>query len=242
MLYTDIQTPLLVYLLPFCLEGWRYDLLGERTEYGGFVEYFYTVLANRGVFDLHLNRAKTAAVSEFMRATILEEIDSQRGLSYQGSHARPYRWVRALTTFGVLLPEVESLWAAWWSVESVGRAIAAVQYISCLMYAENENPIFAPWTPERGGGPPGLWEYEGHLYKNRWLDPNIQFLEATLSADAASDMLRKAVERLVGEPEHGVAAEIYRDLPLCADTLASRCADLPRLLETTQPPTRSWPR
>jgi hypothetical protein len=47
LLYTDIQAPLLVYVLPFCLEAWRENLRGTRSEYGGFVEYFYPVLANR---------------------------------------------------------------------------------------------------------------------------------------------------------------------------------------------------
>src|ERR1700722_20956575 len=50
LLYTEIQGPLLVYLLPFCLEAWRDDLIGINGGYGGFVEYFYPVLANRGIF------------------------------------------------------------------------------------------------------------------------------------------------------------------------------------------------
>ena len=39
LLYTEIQGPLLAYLLPFCLDLWREDLRG-RDGYGGFVEYF----------------------------------------------------------------------------------------------------------------------------------------------------------------------------------------------------------
>jgi len=79
------------------------------------------------------------AVSEFMRGAILEEIDDQRGLTYGGIGARPYRWITALTTNGVLLPDVDQLWTVWWSIDTVGRAVAAAQYISCLMYGVNEN-------------------------------------------------------------------------------------------------------
>jgi hypothetical protein len=86
-----------------------------------------------------------------MWQTILEEIDDQRGLAYQGSRARPHRWIRAVTTYGVLLPDVERLWSAWWSLDTIGRAMAAMQYISCLMYPENENPVFAAWTANDGG-------------------------------------------------------------------------------------------
>jgi hypothetical protein len=129
LLYTEIQGPLLVYSLPFCLEAWREDLRGISAEYGGFVEYFYPVLANRQVFEVHLTPEQGAAISEFVRQTIVEEIDDQRGLSFKGTKARPYRWIRALTTYGVLRPDVGHLWSAWWALDTVGRAIAAVQYI-----------------------------------------------------------------------------------------------------------------
>jgi hypothetical protein len=234
---TEIQGPLLAYLLPFCLDLWREDLRGIEG-YGGIVEHLYPVLADRQIFDTHLTPKQGAAVSEFMRQTILEEIDDQYGLAYQGSRARPYRWIQALTTFGVLLPNVERLWAAWWSVNTVGRAIAAVQYISCLMYPENENPVFAPWTSDGGGGPPCLWEFEGHLYSHRWLEPNVTFLKGVLNVPGVSEVLTRGVERLVDRPEHDVAALIKADVPLVIETLQARCAELPQLLETTQEPSR----
>ncbi len=230
---TDIQGPLFAYLLPFCLQAWREDLRGIDG-YGGVIEYFYPVLADRRVFDLHLTPKQSAVVSEFMRQTILEEIDDQRGLAFQGSRTRPYRWFRALTTYGVLLPDVERLWTAWWSLDTVGRAIATVQYISCLMYPENENPVFAPWTPDRGGGPPCLWGFEGHLYEHRWQEPNVNFLKGILTVQRVGEVLVLAVERLVGQPEHDVAAAVQEDFPLCTETLEPRCAELPQLLETIQ--------
>lgn len=39
-------------------------ILTPRME--AFVEHFYPVLADRDVFDTHLNAAQTAAVSEFL--------------------------------------------------------------------------------------------------------------------------------------------------------------------------------
>jgi hypothetical protein len=232
---TDIQGSLLVYLLPFCLQAWREDLRGIEG-YGGLIEHFYPVLADRHIFDLHLTSKQSEVVSEYMQQGIVEEIDDQRGLSYQGSKARPYRWVGALASFGVLLPNVDRLWTAWWSLDTVGRAVAAIQYISCLMYSENENPVFAPWTPDRGGGPPCLWGFEGHLYAHRWLEPNVNFLKGILTVQSVGDVLVQAVDRLVGQPEHDAAAAVQDDFPLCTETLDARCAELPRLLETTQYP------
>lgn len=232
--YAEIQCSLLAYALPFCLETWREDLRGINSGYAGFVEHLYPVLADRHLFDVHLSAKQTEAVSEFMRAAILEEIDDQRGLAFQGARARPYRWIRALTSYGVLLPDMDRLWTSWWSMSTVGRSVATVQYTSCLMYSKYENPVFSPWTPDGGGGPPGLWHFEGHLYTNRWLGPNVSFLKRTLNATNVRTALFQAVENLVGQPEHDVAAVVKEDFELCIETVESRCAELPTLLETTQ--------
>jgi hypothetical protein len=232
----EIQDELLTYLLPFCLEAWRDDLHGLGAGYGGFVEHFYPVLANKHVFDVRLKPTQTSAVSHFMRESILQEIESQRGLTYSGTGARPYRWIRALTTYGVLLTDVDQLWQAWWSSDTIGAAISIVQYASCLMYSQNENPVFAPWTPDAGGGPPSLWEFEGHLYEHRWLEPNVQFMRQNLNVGQVSNALDRAVERLAGQPEHEIVSEVRSDLPLCVETLAARCAELPSLLETVTRP------
>ena len=74
LLYSnEIQRALLRYLLPFCLSAWRDDLRGVHSGYGGFVEHFYPVLANKHIFDELLTPSQTMAVSEFTRASILEE-------------------------------------------------------------------------------------------------------------------------------------------------------------------------
>lgn len=67
LLYTEIQSSLLIYLLPFCLEIWREDLLGTNQDAGGFVEQLYPVLANREIFTRHLKPGQTEAVAEFVR-------------------------------------------------------------------------------------------------------------------------------------------------------------------------------
>ena len=78
------------------------------------------------------------------------------------------------------MPDLDRVWSAWWSLDTVGRAIA-----------------------------PGVTE-----------------------------VLSGAVDRLIGHSEHELGAGIREDLPLLTDTLQVRCAELPRLLETTQEPGR----
>lgn len=230
VLYTKIQESLFVYLLPFCLGAWRDDLKGAYG-YGGFVEYFYVVLAKPRIFDDQLSPWQAAAVSDFMKQVILDEIDEQRGLSYQGARVRPYRWVGALTTYGVLRPDLDSLWSDWWSIKTIGRAVAALQYVSCLMYPENENPVFAPWTPDGGGGPPCLWDFEGHLYEHGWRQENIGLLRATLTTHKVRETLTRSIEKLVGQPEHRTAQQLGEDFPLVTEIVEARCLELPSLLE-----------
>jgi hypothetical protein len=209
-------------------------LRGVRTDYGAFVEHFYPVLADHHVFETHLTARQTAAVSQFMRSSILEEMDAQRGLAFRGKSARPYRWIGALTTYGVVLPDVERLWAEWWTLETVGRAISLLQYVSALVYEDDKNPVFAPWSPTEGGGPPCLWDFAGHLYEHRWLEPNVAFLKRTLVPSAVGDAVRRAVLRLSGQQEHEMPMRLESDIQSRAETLESRCTQLPTLLATTQ--------
>jgi len=167
-----------------------------------------------------------------MRAAILEEIDDQCGLRYEGARARPYRWIHALTSYGVLRPDIEKLFNEWWRLNTIGRSVAFFQYMSCLMYSENENPIFGPWTPNAGGGPTRLSEFAGHLYKHCWLLPNVEFLRSTLTKPNVEQHLHGAVKMLQNEPEFSVASQVESDWPLCADFLVSKCAELCEMLAT----------
>lgn len=242
LLYTEIQVSLFVYLLPFCLQAWSRVLRGDHFEFPGFVDQFYPVLADREVFEKLLTRPQADAVFDFMRGSILDEIDTQKGLYFRGYGSRPYRWIRAMTTYGVIAPDIERILTVLWSADTVGRAIAAVQYISCLMYPKDANLVFAPWTREEGGGPPCLWEFDGFLYESRWQQSNIDFLEDLFKRpESVSGVLARAVDRLVGQPEHDASVKVLADLPSCDQTLADRCAVLPLLLETPGYDAFDWP-
>jgi hypothetical protein len=110
------------------------------------------------------------------------------------------------------------------------------------MYQENENPVFAPWTSNGGGGPPCLWEFEGLLDAHRWLEPNVNFLKETLTVKVVGQTLGRALERLVGQEDYDSALAVREDFPLCVETLKARCAELPQLLGTVQQSTTmlSW--
>jgi hypothetical protein len=241
--YTDIQTSLFVYLLSVLLEAWRNDVLGIDTGNAGTIEHFYPILVQRDIFSEHLTPKQTGVVCDFMRRTILEEIDEQRGLEFRGKRARAYRWIGEVANYGVLLPDIELLWNEWWSLSTTGRAVAAIQYISCLLYPENENPVFAPWTASEGGGPPCLWACEGFVYDTSWLAPNVEFLRKTLNLETVRTLLERAVDLLAQEPEHSVATIVRGHFAACEATVAARCVTLPKLLalEQRSEPAFTWP-
>jgi hypothetical protein len=240
LLYTDIQSDLFAHMLPMLLAIWHNDLRGIDDIYGGFVDWFYLVLARPNIFQQCFTSRQTTVVSEFIQKTILDEIDGRRGLSFQGSRSRPYNWFRALTSYGVIFPDIARVWNSWWSVGTTGRAVAAVQYVSCLMYSKYENPVFSPWTPNGGGGPPCLWEYAGHLYKHRWLQSNVEFLAIVLNPTVIVDLLGRAVAKLAGQPGYDKAAEVRSDLPIVESTLNCRCQKLPVLLGTINEPSNEF--
>jgi hypothetical protein len=240
--YETVQRNLFSFVFPFCLRAWRDELKGHSPHYGAFVEHFYPALVDGRIFESVLTAPQCAAVSSFIRAAILEEIDRQHALTFAGSRAAPYRWIGALTTYGMILPDIERLWSRWWSVETRGRAIGAVQYISSLVFGEDENPVFAPWTPEAGGGPPCLWAFAGHMYRHRWMETNIAFLADVLTPAKVLCVLELAIAQLASQPEHEVAIRVLAGAANREQVLRMRCEELPRILREVPDPNahREW--
>jgi hypothetical protein len=230
--YEKIQKDLFLHVLPICLRAWQEDLQSPFGRYEAFVDEFYPALLRGNVFDDELTPDQAAAAADYMREAILAQIDAQQTLSFKGSKGAAYGWFHALSTYGLLRADVERLWSAWWSADTVGRALAAAQYASCLIYAETANPVFDAWTREHGGGPPCLWHYRGHVLEGSWREANLEFLEHTLTPDNVRAVLDRSVARLSGHPLRDKVASIRFHLDARTETLANRCADVRRFLAT----------
>lgn len=202
----DLQTDLLLCLLPVCLRAWQQDLLSSHeSDYAGFVEQFSGAMAKRAGFRDILTSVQHDAVAGFMMDAILDKIDQERRLSFSGKHGTsPYSWIETIGTFGTVFPYISQLWREWWSVCTVGRACGVLQYASVLMYPGDKNPIFSPWTPGAGGGPPVLWETDGFIYDQSWLPQNIDFLRSTLTPSHVLESITNAAAVLRGEVDSSV--------------------------------------
>src|SRR6187551_2607233 len=198
--YEHIQKDLFLHVFPFCLQAWQDDLAHPFGHYETFVDELYPALMRSAVLDDLLAPAELAAVAAFMRRAILAAIDSQTALSFKGKRADAYAWLHAFTTYGVLFSDIDSLWSAWWSVDTPGRAIAAAQYGACLFYADTQNPVFDAWTKDGGGGPPCLWHYRGHLLDASWRDTNLESAARRLTPDGVRGVLDRSIARLASHP------------------------------------------
>jgi hypothetical protein len=230
MLYLPLQPDLFRHLLPVCLRAWRKDLFDEDANYAGFVEHFSTALATRPILEEILTAGQYKSVMEYMLNSVLDRMDQEERLQFTGMGARPYRWFHALGSFAVTFPSLHRLWESWWNVSTTGHALAVLQYISCLMYEDDRNPIFSPWTPLGGGGPPALYETDGHIYDRGWRPENISFLEGTLSTVYSETKLHEAAKVVKDQVSSNVPAKMIADFDAQRQLLESRIEQLPILL------------
>lgn len=233
---SELQPDLFAYLLPFCLQGWHEDLMHGTA--GGFVEQFHCALGRRPLLEMLLPLRQRSAVFAFLRDSLLESLEQTSGLRFQEESVFRYRMYRRfsyLASYGVIVPDVEGLWREWWEMRSRGYTVAALQYASCLMYPTDANPVFAPWTPTEGGGPPCLWEYDSIGFEEHWLPVNVEFLARTLSVDYLHEKIALAVQRLEGEPEHEQAVRIQSDFAEWQWLAEARIPELIKYLATPSP-------
>jgi hypothetical protein len=230
MQYMELQPELLRYLTPVLLQAWSKDLFEGRQRYGGFVEQFWPALLNGKALHAVFSRTEREAFVAYMRNSILDRLDAETSLRFSGMAASPYSWVQALVAYGTLFRDVEELWAEWWNLKTPGLAIAAFQYSSALMYEEDKNPIFDPWTADRGGGPPALWHCGALMYDVGWRTENLLFLQRTLSADYFGEKLHRALQQIENPATRKIAAAMVEDLPSHRTRLELRIEELPKLL------------
>ena len=232
--YSDLQPEVFAYLFPVCLMDWHETLLQNTSCSHGDSEFHYGVHSGR-IFEKMVTAEQYAEIVEFFRDSFLIRLDKERGFVYEGSKTPAYGWIQRLNSFGIILPEIDVLWNAWWSLDTPGRAVAAIQYCSGLMYYEGENPLFAKWTPEYGGGGPYLWENDSMFHSEGWMADNLKFLRETLNTTFVIDRMSVAAQLLKNEPECELARRVQGDLESRLEIIESRVQELPVLLDRRSP-------
>ena len=178
------------YLFPTVLRIWE-EQLYERDSW--FTQYFHAEVCRTDFVDRALSPQLKAATYEFMLRAFSQRIGAETSLSVHGS-TTSHDWVSFVASFGVFTTGIASLWSNLWHSESPGHATALLQYLSCLLYTE-VNPIFAPWTCDKGGGAPQLWSYDSVWFGESWKAENLAYFTSALSAAAIREWLARTSKR-----------------------------------------------
>ena len=225
-----LQPELFHYLLPICLNAWHWNLNHDgQTEYADFVELFCLSLAERPLLATHLTPEESSAVTGFMRDAILARVGAGPADT----------WLPSVATFATAFSTLKSLWLEWWEMATHGHAVGALQYISCLVYPDSENPWFKTKTVRASGHPPRLWVSEAPGGEQFWKPENIRFLTTVLTPDYLCDALSRATWVL--EDRERSAERFKADFDRYRTLLERRLAALPEILASPLRHGGAWP-
>ncbi len=209
--YQQLQPDLFAYMMPVCLMDWHLSLQANGAASHGDSELHYG-LAKGKILERMVSPEQRERIFDFFRDSFLERIDQERGFDCRGESARAHGWLMRFNSLGLIVPDIERIWAPWWTLEAPGQAVSILEYCSGLLYFEGENPLFGGWTPKHGGGGPYLAENDSQILDGGWLTANILFLAETLTPQYVERKVREAVRLLEGEPEHEEALAIEQGL------------------------------
>ena len=233
--YVELQPDLFDYLFPVCLMDWHRSLMGDEICGHGDAD-FHRGLQHGRVLEKMLTPERREAVHEFFRDSFLERLDTERGFFCSRNELDPFAWIRRFNTLGIIMPRIDLVWESWWSLETPGRAVAALEYVSGLMDYQGDHPLL----PERLNGYFRffLWMNDAAWCDPIWMSNNLDYLRSTLTAEFVEDGVSRAVARLRGEPEEGQALQIEHDLIDRRDLVVIRIEDLLGLL--SNPDSGGW--
>jgi hypothetical protein len=212
-----------------CLWDWHLTLQANESCSHGDSEFHYG-LVRGDVVEKMLSPGQRVEVFAFLRDSMLDRLDQERGFIYAGVRTPAFGWIGRLNSLGLVMPQMERLWSDWWTLSTPGQSVAAIQYISGLMYDSDENPLFGKWTPDEGGGAPFIAGDDSFVSHEGWLPTNLQFIRGALTLDYVRSTLERAVKFLDSEPEAEKALGIQRDFPARVEIVERRLCELPDLL------------
>lgn len=229
--YVELQPDLFDYLFPVCLMDWHRSLRDDEFCNHGDADFHWSLHYGR-VLEKMLTPERREIVYEFFRDSFLERLDTERGFVFSRSELNPFAWIRRFNTLGIIMPRIDLVWEAWWALETPGRAVAALEYVSGLMEYQGDHPLL----PERLNGYFSFFLSMNDIPfgEHIWLSKNVDYLRSTLTIEFVQDGVSRAVARLRGEPEEGRALQIQHDLSERVDLVAIRIEDLLAILGTPE--------
>lgn len=240
--FVDLQLNLFRWAMPFLLSQWREHVLSNHDS--GLVERFNEAMgvprftSGKWVLEELCPPRERAHVYRFCTDVLLEKMERSTTLCSEGRI--PSSWDEHWNSAGCWLPEYDYLIREWWTSDKPGHRVCVVQWVSALQYNSGDNPIYAPWTPDRGGGPPLLWQLSGLCGSCHWRAENTAALRQHLTMRAVHDALTRAVAGLSQHAECAIAQRVLDDWRPLAGRTASRIPVLIKLLESGKSLPMRW--
>ena len=231
--YVELQPDLFRHVFPACLHFWYGTLLQSKTDelYGG--EFTFALARSEVMIKLMTDKERTR-LNAFFIDGLLDRVDLERGFGKSHQDRSAHATIGRFNTLGLIAPIIPEIWRAWWAMTTPGQAVSAINYASGLIYLKGENPLFAAWTPEKGGGGPYLTEWDASIFDRAWLPANHAFLGQTLTPEYLIERLAAAAKRLKDEPEAAMARRIADDAAGRRDVIEIRIEDVLRNLAKVQ--------
>lgn len=207
-----MQPELFRYLFPLCLAKWREALLAHG--HGDhFEESLLRALRRPYLWREMMNAGQRQQVRAFIIDTMLARMDNERGFSV------PLSWLSVFNEIGGIAPVMRIIWSRWWSLDSFGKAVCALQYAAYLIYAGEDNIL----CPEG-------WHCAGWLHAlshtESWSQENWAFLCRALTPQTILEGVQAAAKKLRGEPEEDIAARIAQDALNAAEIIEIQIEDV----------------
>ncbi|MEX1233210.1 MAG: hypothetical protein WEB58_23365 [Planctomycetaceae bacterium] len=225
--YVTLQPELFRYLFSLCLWDWHLTLRDNVSCSHGDSEFHYGIVMGK-VFETMVTPDELKQVCAFFRDSMLERLNQERQLSNLSLQAicRVLAWIHRFNSLGLINPYMDELWRKWWDVSSPGHAIAAIQYISNLMYFDDENPILTLPGIKIPQTRPYLSGTDSYCHAG-WLPENVEFVRKHVTFDYVQTTLENAIERLQSTEDASAAREIIQAFPDRVELVKSRVRELP---------------
>jgi len=223
--YVELQPEIFRHLFPACLMHWQQTLRQGLSCEVDNVDFHYGV--DRGdVFNKMLSPQERLEVFAVFHDGLILEIDRLETPREFGRETfGDLNWLFRFNSLAMVLPQIEPIWNSWWRTNTLGRALAVVQFCSLLTLQPREFDYQGPPIP------PDVWEDDTNIYEHRWLPANVGFLKRTLTAEYAFKAINEAQKKFPEEETFDNVVEACHQLLNAPAIMEMRIEQLPEILQ-----------
>jgi hypothetical protein len=240
-----LQPEVFRYLFPVCLMDWYRSLINNEACSHGDAE-FHNGLAHGSVLERMVTDKQRQEINAFFRDGFLDRFDLEIDPPRFDTDHVPCIWLWRLNSIAMISPCIPMIWNSWWSLATLGQAIAAIKYCAGLALKDDENPFLATAIAKaRSLGRQFdagsiYFESDSMIYDVCWLPENIAFLRRVLVPDLLLERAKVAKERLIGTPHFELAARIVAQLISSSSLMELRINELTEILEQGSGRGETW--